>query len=668
MENKIYFGACYYPEQWPKERIPQDIQMMVEAGINLVRLADLSWSVLEPEDGVFDFSIFDYTLDLLAQAGVEAILCTPTMVPPMWMWKKHPEIFATYPDGILQSDEIRSRNCHNSPIFAGYSRRITQKMAEHYQEHPAVVAWQVDNEANANKCCCPHCATAFRLWLQEKYGSLQALNQAWGTVFWSMVYSQWSQVAPPSPATELTIVASQQLDYQRFISDTTVKYLKEQVDILNQICPNHLTTHNGMTLFTNLNYYDLGRHLDFYGVDIYPAVDCDYIQYAMANDFSRGVKQDNFFVLEQKNGYFNYANYNLAIPPQWVTMWTLRDLARGANGVVYFRWRSGCYGPEQHPQGLLRHDGSPRRAYHEVGDLSKKIAPYTRALSKTKVFARVALLFSYDSTWALGDHVQNSRFSYMKLLRQYYEPFLRLGITVDVIEETQSLEGYDLVVAPGLFVGREDVAKNLEVFAEKGGDVILTPRCGIRNQAGNTVTQAWPGVFRDLAGVTVEEFDSLPGERKNTFSYQGQAYTGGCFLDVVSLDSAQALACYTQGFYAGSSAFSQNTLGKGRVFYSCVMDSPEFLLQVVEDIATEKGIPVTHCPPDVEITHRTGGDQVFTFVIHTAQGDRPFALDGSYWDVLTGEFVQSGILHSLDSLLLQSEQVPKIQFSPISDQ
>ncbi len=664
MEKKLYFGACYYPEQWEKERIAQDALLMSKAGINIVRIVDLSWSVIEPRDNEFDFSIFDEALSVLHSYNIQAIICTPTMVPPMWMWKKYADIFATYPDGIQQSDEIRSRNCLTNPVFRNYSRRITQKLAEHYKDNPAVVAWQVDNETNANKCCCEYCAEEFRGWLKEKYKTLDNLNKSWGTVFWSMVYDDWQQVAPPSEALELTFSVSQQLDYRRFTSDSAVSFLKEQIDIINKECPQHLVTHNGMTLFMNINYFELGKYIDFYGIDLYPAVDCNYLRYALANDFSRGVVRDNFFVLEQKNGYFNYANYNMAIPPSWVTMWTVKDIARGANGVLYFRWRSGVYGAEQHPQGLLRHDGSTRRAYDEVAKLSQQLLPYSSDIAKTKVSADVAMLFSFDSAWALDTHIQNSDFSYISHFCQYHSAFLQNGVTVDVIDEIQDLSSYKVVVAPALFVGRADVAKALEEFANNGGTVILTVRSGIRTDANTTVLEPWPGEFAKISGIVVEEFDSLPSYMNNEITYNDTVYKVGCFLDVVRSNGADAVAVYNNNFYANTPALTVNNFGKGKVYYSCVMNCPEFFYDFIKNICTVNDIAVTHCPEDIEIVQRVGEKCVYTFVVNNANNTYTMDLKEDALDILSGEVLRENIkVNKLQCFIFKTENRPQISIS-----
>ncbi len=663
MDNKLYFGVCYYPEQWDRDRWAIDIELMHKAGINIVRLMDLSWSVIEPRDNEFDFSIFDSVLDIMQQYDMKAIVCTPTMVPPMWMWKKHPDIFASYPDTIEHINEIRSRACFNNHTFKAYSKRITEQMALHFKDNPTVVAWQIDNEINANKCCCPNCASGFRKWLQQKYGTLDNLNKAWGNVFWSMIYSDWNEVAPPVKNTELTFSVSQILDYKRFTSQSAVNFLKEQSDIIHSICPNHKVTHNGMTLFMNLNYYELGKYLDFYGVDIYPAVDYDYIRYSLAGDFSRGVKRDNYFVMEQKNGYFNYAPYNLAIPPKWVTMWTVKDIAHGANGVVYFRWRSGCYGSEQHPQGLLRHDATPRRVYNEVMALTDKLSNYSNEIAQSKVITKVAMLWSFDSAWSLNTHVQNSKFDYIGHFMQYYSAFLKNGITVDVIDENQNLDGYKIVVALSLFIGKENVAKNLEKFAENGGTVILTVRTGIRTDANTTTTEPWPGHFANIAGIRVDEFDSLPDYMSNSITYKGKSYSVGCFLDIVSVNTAKPIATYNEKFYQNVPACTKNSIGKGYVYYSCVMNSPDFFFDFIGDVCRENEILTVTCPNNIEIVQRCNENCIYTFIINNAEKHHTLYLKTPAFEILNNTQISNSVeIKEFDTLIFKTDKPLSFSF------
>jgi beta-galactosidase len=651
MDKKIYLGACYYPEQWPEERIEIDTDLMVEAGINVVRLADLCWSTMEPADGDFDFSLFDKVLAALHRKGIQAVMCTPTMVPPIWMWKKHPDIFGKFENA--KSTDIRSRYCNNNPKYIEYTKRFVTKMAEHFKNNPAVIAWQIDNEFNAKPCVCDNCKREFREWLKEKYQNLEKLNNQWGTTFWSMIYTDWEQVAPPS-STELTTTVSQCVDFMRFTSDSVVKYAKLQADILRSICPNHLLTHNGMGVFPWLDYFKLGEILDFYSWDTYPAVDTKGVSICIAEDLSRGIKRKNFWVMEQKNGYFNYAPYNLAIEPGVVRLWSYRDIARGGDAVVYFRWRSGRYGSEQHPQGLLRHDGSKRRAYAEVKMLSDEMKIIGKDLCGSEVKADVAMLWSYDQIWAFETHVQNSNFSYLKHFSEYYEALFNLGVTTDIISSTADLSLYKIVVAPSIFMVNEAIAENLINYVSEGGTLILTARTGVRTWSNTTVDTSWPGLLRNITGASVIEFDSLPEHLCNEIRYKDKIYKVRTFLEILECDSAEVLGEYQNKFYKNQPGITVNNYGAGKTVYCGVMGNLELLEALFTDELAQLGLAVFKWPKGIEVTRRKSEDNTFTFVLNSNFEDCKVNLDKEYINAFTGEKLSGEInIKKLDVLVLK---------------
>lgn len=650
MDKKIYIGACYYPEQWPEERWEKDADIMAEAGINVVRLADLCWATMEPEDGVFDFSIFDRVLDILHKRGIQAVMCTPTMVPPMWMWKKHPDIFITADNRV--SNDIRSRYCPNNPQYMEYTKRIAGKMAENFKNHPAVIAWQIDNEFNGSPCICEYCAAAFRDWLKEKYGTLDNLNKEWGTVFWSQVYTDWEQVAPPSKK-EMIMSVSQKVDFLRFTSDSTVRFQKLQADILRTVCPTHKLTHNGMGLFDRIDYFSLAGELDFFSLDSYPDVDSDPLLLCMTHDLTRGVKQKEFWVMEQKNGYFNYAPYNMAMEPGLVRLWSYRDIARGADGVVYFRWRSGRFGAEQHPQGLLRHDGSKRRTFFEVKSLAEEIKALGPSLPESKVMAEVGMLWSYDQIWAFETHVQNSKFSYRDHFKEYYDALAGLGITADLINPMSELSEYKLVVAPALFLLNETIAERLKTYVKNGGTLILTARTGVRSWSNVTVDTPWPGLLRGVAGATVTEFDSLPEYACNKVLYKEKSYEVKTFLEILECESAKTVAVYDGKFYKGQAAVTENRYGDGKVLYCGVMGSKELLTDLLKDELNTLNVNLHGWPKGIEVTRRKAENKVYTFILNSNFEDTSVILDREYKHAVTGEKLSGEVeIKKLDAWVL----------------
>jgi beta-galactosidase len=353
------FGVCYYPEQWPESYWEDDARRMQECGVNTVRLGEFGWALMEPREGHYDFSLFDRAIATLGRHGIKTIFGTPTAAPPKWLTQKYPEVLDVFETGRAANDQSRRQYCYNSPVYRRLSREIVEALAMHYRDNTNIIGWQIDNELNNEnpECFSDSCRAAFRTWLQHKYGTLDELNARWGTVVWSQVYSDWSQIDLPFPTPAFHNPALM-LDYKRFLSDSATDYLNDQVKILRRYRPNDFLTHNGA--FKNINYYNLSRTLDLHAFDNYPTFE-DSPRYptGAALTLVRGFN-GCMMIMEQLTGPAGQT-YLLRTPrPGEMRLWAMQAVAQGADGMLHFRWRSALRGAEEYWYGVLDHDNVPR--------------------------------------------------------------------------------------------------------------------------------------------------------------------------------------------------------------------------------------------------------------------------------------------------------------------
>ncbi|MFZ0429851.1 MAG: beta-galactosidase, partial [Acidobacteriota bacterium] len=407
-DGSMYIGVDYYPEHWPRDRWEYDLKLMKEAGFNLVRLAEFSWVLLEPEEGRFDFQWLDDFLALAAKYDIKAVLGTPTAVMPAWVARKYPETLAMKADGTRVVWGGRKNNCFSNGTYRLLSERITRALAEHYRDNPAVVGWQTDNEFGGTDCRCSRCLATFQDWLRDKYTSLDELNRAWGTWFWGLKMQRWDEVPIPDSREGTWAISnpSASLDWMRFTSWLNVRFQGDQVRILRSVCPNHFITHNFMGLFQDMDYYDLARDLDFVSWDNYPFFsnwEAPGIRYsaAMAADVMRGLKGRNFWIMEQTAGPLGWANFSRNPRPGEIRLISFQQLAHGADAQVWFRWRTCTAGREQYWHGLLGHDGKPLRRYREAAQTASDYRKIQDLVKGTTVLSQVGIVYDYDSLWAL---------------------------------------------------------------------------------------------------------------------------------------------------------------------------------------------------------------------------------------------------------------------------
>jgi beta-galactosidase len=638
----MYIGVDYYPEHWPEERWSTDARLMQEAGFNVVRLGEFDWVNMEPEDGVFTFAKWDRALAALAERGLSAILCTPTAVMPAWVAHKHPETLALQKDGTRLTWGVRKNNCFSSGTYRFLSQRITRAMAEHFADTPNVIGWQTDNEFGNPFCYCASCRADFQHWLHRKYETLDELNRAWGTHFWGHRIQSWEEITIPDDATSHNPSAC--LDWQRHFSWMNVRFQHEQVEILRAVCPRHFITHNFMGLFPELDYYDLAKDLDVVSWDNYPVWGAPEVRYdsSMAADLMRGLLARNFWIMEQTAGPGGWGAYGRNPRPGELRNVCYQQLAHGADAQVWFRWRTCTAGREQYWHGLLGHDGRALRRYQEAAQTAGEYRTLEKALAGTTVKADVAILYDYDSLWAVRIQPGYSGNDYTTAVRRFYRALFRAGVNVDLIPPTADFSLYKAVFAPDLCVLPDALAERLAAYVERGGVLLSDCRTGVKDATGLCHERTLPGLLAPVFGIEIQEYDAVPGNV--THAVSGRAPIAGSFNATLSTDwiipgTAEVLASYQDWHLQAYAAVTRNRCGEGWGYYvGTVAKEDAFYDAVVAAVLASAAVRAPVTPPaGVEVSRRQGPKADLLFLINHTEEPKTVTVPAGKAELLSGK-------------------------------
>lgn len=646
----MIYGGDYNPDQWPEETWQEDARLMQEAGVNLVSLGIFSWAKLEPQLGVFDFTWLDRVIDLLYAHGVSVNLATPTASPPAWMVRLHPEMLPVTADGVRLWHGSRRHYCPHNADYRHYATRIANQLAEHYKDHPALAMWHVDNEygCHIGQCYCDISAAAFRIWLRERYGTLNKLNFAWGTAFWSQHYGDWEEIQPPrrSPAANNP---TQQLDWWRFSSDSWLACFEEQKEILKRITTTIPVTTNFMGFHKNVDYFKFSQHEDLVSNDSYPdTFQPDWmIQAGMVCDLIRSVgARRPWLLMEQASSQVNWRQRNAVKRPGVMRLGSYQAVARGADGVMFFQWRQSKAGSEKHHSGMLPHNGTDSRVWREIKSLGGELRKLDDLLS-SQVQAEVAILMDWENWWALelSDKPSND----LRLLDQlmnYYAPLFTRNITVDFAHPESDLSRYRFVIAPNLYLVNERAVKNINRYVENGGHLVMSFFSGIVDEHEHIRLGGYPAPFRDMLGLAVEEYVPYAETQSNTMcTTDGKQFGCSFWSDVIRLNTAQALATYEQDYYAGSPAITRNRFGMGTAFYVGTVPDQHGMDWLFEEICRAADVKpvVSNVPAGVEVLQRVNGTTSWLFLLSHSTEKVNIELEGSGKDLLTGREVNGSI-------------------------
>lgn len=645
-------GVCYYPEQISEEMWQIDARAMHELGLRIVRIGEFAWFKMEPSQGMFEWDWLDRILDILHYEEIQVVLSTPTSAPPSWMIYEHPDILPVAENGISKNFGSRRHYCPNNLAFHDYTRKIVTQLAYHYGKHPAVIGWQVDNEFGAHhsvRCYCDRCVSQFREWLINRYQTLNNLNNSWGTIFWSQVYTNWNEIYPPN-LTVATPNPSQELDYHRFSSDSFVKYQKIQVDILRENTENQFITHNPDFGTFEVDTHQLANDLDFLSWNSSPTGQAEkftkrlYAPWDSIPEFSydvgdpyitgffhswvRSAKAKPFWVMQQQVGQTNWGEINPGIRPGTVRLWTWHAVANGAETVVYFRWRATRFAQENYQSGLLKHDGSLDTGYKEIANLLPE-SPVMQQLRDEPLSSPVAILTRFDDLWAIKIQPHRKDFDYLRTVFSYYRALVELGISADLVPYDADLSNYRLVIAPLMFIGDPDVIARLEAYVARGGSLLLGHRSGSKNESNIMVNEPLPGLLRSLVGGIIKDWQSLP----NAVQFAIRSEIPGLYGDVsIWTESIQPdeneivniLARYLGGPMSGRAAITDHDFGAGKVYYLGFYPNHEQLKSILRYFMKSLNYEgILELPDGVVVIQRGNHRIAFNFT----RNEKTFVLD-----------------------------------------
>jgi beta-galactosidase len=638
MLNQLHYGVCFFPEHWPWRTVASDIRRIAECGFTFVRIGEGAWWYFEPEEGQYRFDLFDEVIDECRKHNLKVVFGTPTYCGPAWIGHKYPEVYRwDYQRQPMKHGSRRNYN-YTSPKYLDLSDKIVTQLANHYKKEKQIVAWQIDNEFNCHmdNSYAPSDTIAFRKWLKERYRTLDTLNAAWGTKFWSQVYSDWDQIDLPHP-TATYHNPSQLLDESRFISDTVVAYAKRQAQILRAANPKWQLTHNG--LFGNVDGTKLVEPLDFFSHDQYPMFWDNWTSFASPLVQARSLTFP-YAIMEQQSGPGGQMKYLLrSARPGEMRLWAHQSFAHGAKALAYFCWRTLPFGSEQHWHGVIDYDGKDNDRVDQakqVGEEIFRLPPDIWNAAPKKV---VAVLRDYDNEIndrRINTYVPNGGWD----AGHWMNALMHQHVPVDQVYPTRDWPGYRVLIAPHVKIVDQQLAAKYESFVRAGGVLVLGAQSGTKNRNLHMVQATAPGLLRRLTGIEIEEWSSLkPDQTRTAITTDGQSLALGGFVERLKLRGAEALATWNSDddLLADAPAISVNAVGKGKVIYIGAYLTHASADALCKWIASQIDYtPVIDAHPDVELVIREGKRSDYLWLLNHS-GETQFVTTPEGRDLIGGK-------------------------------
>lgn len=657
------FGGDYNPEQWPENVWQEDMRLMREAGVNLVTVGVFSWAKLQPTEDTWSFEWLDRVLDLCHQNGISVDLATATASPPPWLGLKYPSTLAVDETGVRMAWGARQHYSPSSAVFKKFVVQLVEKMVERYKDHPAVVMWHVGNEYGAHtyRCFSEESEAAFRTWLQKKYQSLDVLNERWGTAFWSQWYSSWEEVMPPRKTVYFPNPA-QQLDFKRFSSDAMLDLYKSEAEIIRKHVGKDVPiTTNFMRLFPHADYWSWAREIDVISDDWYPdlADPESHIEGAMGADLMRSLGQGNpWLLMEQATSAINWREVNPVKPQNAYRRWSLQQTAHGADGILHFQWRASIRGAEKWHSGMLPHSGTDTKIWREVSALGNDLKKLKPVLG-SRVSAKIAILLDWSSWWALElDSRPSTRLSQREALLAYYKPLFEMGYSVDFAHPEQNLTGYQLVIAPTVYLLSDQAIENIKSAAKHGTNFAFGQFSGAVDAEDGVRPGGHLIGLREIFGCYSEEWHPLlPGETREISLGKLGGKISGWSEHLRLLPGAETVATYSSGELAGLPAIVSNATENSTHWYLSCTPNHEVLKTFLADIASQSGVkPIIESVPEgIEVTKRISDSGTFLFILNHSAKKQTVQLNTKTADLISGETIS-------DSIEVEAGQVRVLQY------
>lgn len=665
--KKMVMGVCYYPEHWEKKLWAEDMDRMLAAGIRVVRIAEFAWNQFEPREGEYQFAFFDEFLELAQKKGMQVIFCTPTATPPAWLSAKYPEILNTDQDGNYIRHGSRRHYNYNSPVYREFTARLVERLGAHYGPHPAVIGWQLDNELNCetDQFYSESDAKAFRRFLQDKYQTLDALNHAWGTLFWNQTYTDWEEVDVPRRTNNDSTNPHRVLDYIRFISDSACSFAGLQAEILRKhIKETDFITTNG--IFRRIDYQRLVREsLDFITYDSYPDFAYELDSYDAADPFKdrwwsrkltevRGISPV-FGIMEQQSGPNGWNNRMEAPAPRpgQLTLWTMQSIAHGADFISYFRWRTCTMGTEIYWHGILDYSGRENRRLREVASVGEKLEKLQPAAG-AEYAAKVGILRDYDNQWDTEYdrwHKRVDSFSQDSLfltLQRLHTPFDYVDFREGM--EPEALKKYEVLFYPHAAILTKERAALLEAYVAAGGKLVAGCRTGYKELTGKCVTEPLPGLLGRLTGTDIPEYTFVSPQDGHVYvDWDGEKVEAAIFNDLLmpAGEKAEVLGVYADSYYAGTPALIKNSFGKGEAYYFGGAFAPDTVRKFAEKLhIAEPYRALVELSESCELAVREKEGGQFLFVLNYKPEEAEITLKRTVTDLFTGESVNGAVVLS----------------------